>query len=171
MPFALTPEREKKLEEILARYPTKHAACIPVLHLCQEQHGWISEEVTLWVAERLGLSSAHVLGVSTFYSIFNNEPVGEHQIWVCHTLACALRGGEEIVKHCEKRLGIRCGETTADGKITLKTAECLASCGSGPVMQVDREYHENLTIERVDAILDRLQAGGDAADHSTDDSG
>jgi NADH-quinone oxidoreductase subunit E len=156
MTFALTPERATKLEQILARYPTKMAATIPLLHLCQEQNGWISDEILEWVARRLDLSAAHVKGVATFYTLFNKQPVGRHQVWVCRTLSCALRGADGLLHHCEKRLGIHAGETTRDGKITLRTAECLASCGSAPMIQVDRDYHENLTRERVDAILDRL---------------
>jgi len=155
-PFALSPEREKRLEEILARYPSKQPALIPVLHLCQEQHGWISEEVIVWAAARLGLSSAHVKGVVTFYTLFNKEPPGRHQVWVCRTLSCALAGADDILHHCEKKLGVHPGETTRDGRITLRTAECLASCGTGPMMQVDRDYHENLTPATVDQILDRL---------------
>jgi NADH-quinone oxidoreductase subunit E len=158
MPFALSPERDKRLREILARYPNKMAACIPVMHLAQEENGgWLSDEATRWVAGELGLSTAHVFGVATFYSLFHTAPVGRHQIWVCRTLSCALRGAEEILAHCEKRLGIHCGETTADGAVTLRTAECLASCGTAPMMQVDRDYHENLTRERVDVILERLR--------------
>jgi NADH-quinone oxidoreductase subunit E len=154
--FALSPEREKQLDEILARYPNKMAATIPVLHLCQEQHGWISDEIMVWVAARLGVSSAHVKGVATFYTLFNKEPAGRHQVWVCRTLSCALNGSDAILHHCEKRLGVHAGETTKDGRVTLRTAECLASCGTAPMMQVDREYHENLTIAAVDKILDRL---------------
>src|ERR1700722_13972642 len=105
-PFALTPEREKQFEDILARYPNKQAACIPVLHLCQEQHGWISDEITEWVARRLGVAAAHVKGVVTFYTLFNQHPVGTHQVWVCRTLPCALRGAYEGIDPCEKRLGI-----------------------------------------------------------------
>lgn len=157
MPFALTPERERELTEILSRYPTKMAACIPALHLCQDQHGWISEEVILWVAHRLDLPPAHVKGVVTFYTLFNQHPVGKHQVWVCRTLPCALRGAGDVLAHCEKRLGIKAGETTADGKVTLKTAECLASCGTAPMVQVDKEYHENLTLAQVDTILDKLR--------------
>ena len=157
MPFALTPERDKELDEILTRYPTRMAACIPALHLCQDQAGWISEEAILWVANRLDLPPAHVKGVVTFYTLFNQHPVGKHQLWVCRTLPCALRGAGEVLEHCEKRLGIKPGETTADGQITLRTAECLASCGTAPMIQVDKTYHENLTIPQVDAILDRLQ--------------
>jgi NADH-quinone oxidoreductase subunit E len=154
--FALSPEREKHVEEILSRYPNRQAACIPVLHVCQEQNGWISDEITAWVAARLGLSSAHVKGVVTFYTLFNKEPVGKHQVWVCRTLSCALRGSDALLHHCEKRLGIHVGETTKDGKVTLRTAECLASCGTAPMMQVDKDYHENLTTAEADRILDRL---------------
>ena len=154
--FALSPEREKHVEEILARYPNPKAACIPVLHVCQEQNGWISEEVMQFVADRLSLSTAHVKGVVTFYTLFNKEPVGKHQVWVCRTLSCALRGSDEILHHCEKRLGITPGQTTKDGKVTLRTAECLASCGTAPMMQVDKDYYENLTTAEVDRILDRL---------------
>jgi NADH-quinone oxidoreductase subunit E len=154
--FALSPEREKHVEEILARYPNPKAACIPVLHVCQEQIGWISEEVMQFVADRLSLSTAHVKGVVTFYTLFNKEPVGKHQVWVCRTLSCALRGSDEILHHCEKRLGVSPGQTTKDGKVTLRTAECLASCGTAPMMQVDKDYYENLTTAEVDRILDRL---------------
>src|SRR5688572_27714937 len=157
MAFALSEEHERKLTEILSRYPNKMAACIPTLHLCQEANeNWVSDEVVHFVAQRLELSTAHVKGVATFYHLFNREKPGKHQVWVCHTLSCALRGGESIVKHCEKKLGVKLGETTPDGKVTLRTAECLASCGSGPMMQVNRDYHENLTPESVDRILDGL---------------
>lgn len=157
MPFVLSADREQKLTEILTRYPTKMAACIPLLHLCQEQNGWVSEEVVAYVSQRLDLSSAHVQGVVTFYTLFNQQPVGRHQVWVCRTLPCALRGAEGILHHCEKKLGIKPGETTADGAITLRTAECLASCGTAPMMQVDTHYHENLSTEKVDEILEKLR--------------
>ena len=156
MPFALSPERERKLQEILERYPTKMAATIPVLHLCQEQEGWVSGEVMQWVSHKLDVSPAHVQGVVTFYTLFNQKPVGKHQVWVCRTLPCALKGGLDVLHHCEKKLGIHAGETTADGKVTLRSAECLASCGTAPMMQVDKDYHENLTRERVDEILRKL---------------
>jgi NADH-quinone oxidoreductase subunit E len=157
MAFALTEDRERELQDILSRYPTKMAACIPVLHLCQDQNGWVSDEVVEYVATRLDLPPAHVKGVVTFYTLFNQQPVGKHQVWVCRTLPCALRGAYDVLHQCEKRLGIHAGETTKDGKITLRTAECLASCGTAPMMQVDKDYHENLTPERVDALLTRLQ--------------
>jgi NADH-quinone oxidoreductase subunit E len=158
MAFALSEERERELREILSRYPNKMAACIPVLHLCQEANGnWVSDEVIQFVAQRLELGSAHVKGVATFYTLFNREPPGAHQVWVCRTLSCALRGADDILHQCERKLGIHAGETSKDGKVTLRTAECLASCGSAPMIQVDKTYYENLTPEKLDEILDRLR--------------
>jgi NADH-quinone oxidoreductase subunit E len=159
MSFALTPDRERELADILTRYPTQMAACIPALHLCQEQNGYIDDNVIAWVSMRLDLPPAHVKGVVTFYTLFNQHKVGKHQLWVCRTLPCALRGAGELLAHCETRLGIKAGETTADGKVTLRTAECLASCGTAPMVQIDKEYHENLTVADVDKLLDGLARG------------
>lgn len=157
MAFSLSEENERKFADILTRYPNKMAACIPVLHLCQDANdNWVSEDVIHFVAQRLELSTAHVQGVATFYHLFNREKPGKHQVWVCRTLSCALRGGEDLLHHCEKRLRVHAGQTTADGKITLRTAECLASCGSAPMMQVDKTYYENLTTAEVDRVLDGL---------------
>jgi NADH-quinone oxidoreductase subunit E len=161
MAFALSEERERELNRIIARYPNKMAACIPVLHLCQEANdNWVSDEVIAYVAGKLELSTAHVKGVVTFYTLFNQHKPGKHQVWVCRTLSCALRGSEKILQHCEKKLGIQAGETTKDGRITLRTAECLAACGTAPVMQVDKQYYENLGIEEVDRLLERLKYEG-----------
>ncbi len=154
MAFVLSEAHERELSEILSRYPNKMAACIPVLHLCQNANdNWVSPEVIQFVSERLDLSAAHVKGVVTFYTLFNQHRPGKHQVWVCRTLSCALRGSDAILEHCERRLGIGVGETTADGKFTLRTAECLASCGTAPMMQVDKTYYEGLTPEKVDEIL------------------
>jgi NADH-quinone oxidoreductase subunit E len=154
MAFVLSEAHERELAEILARYPNKMAACIPVLHLCQNANeNWVSPEVIQFVSERLQLSAAHVQGVVTFYTLFNQHRPGKHQVWVCRTLSCALRGSDAILAHCERRLGVHVGQTTADGKVTLRTAECLASCGTAPMMQVDKTYYENLTPEKVDEIL------------------
>jgi NADH-quinone oxidoreductase subunit E len=156
MPFVLSADREREMTEILSRYPNRRAACIPLLHLCQEQHGYVSDDVVAFVAHRLDMSPAQVKGVVTFYTLLHTEPVGKHQVWVCKTLSCALRGAEHILSQCEKKLGIHVGETSADGKVTLRTAECLASCGTAPMMQVDKTYYENLTPAEVDRILDRI---------------
>jgi NADH-quinone oxidoreductase subunit E len=157
MAFVLSEDDERAMAEILSRYPNKMAACIPVLHLCQRANGgWVSPEAIELVAGRLSLSTAHVKGVVTFYSLFNERPPGKHQVWVCRTLSCALRGGEDLLEHCKRRLGVEEGHTTADGRVTLRTAECLASCGTAPMMQVDQVYYENLTPEKVDQILSQL---------------
>jgi NADH-quinone oxidoreductase subunit E len=128
-----------------------------MLQACQDANqGYVSAEVTDYVARRLGLSLAQVEGVVTFYSHLRQKPPGKHQVWVCHTLSCALRGGEELLCRCEQKLGIRRGQTTPDGRITLRTAECLASCGTAPVVRIDHEYRENVTPEELDRLLDRL---------------
>ncbi|HEX9298457.1 MAG TPA: NADH-quinone oxidoreductase subunit NuoE [Polyangiaceae bacterium] len=156
MPFVLSADRQREMTAILARYPNRQAACIPVLHLCQDQEGYVSEDAIIFVAEKLAMSPAQVKGIVTFYTLFNTEPVGKHQVWVCRTLSCALRGAQDIIAHCEKKLGVHVGQTTRDGKVTLRTAECLASCGTAPMMQVDKRYYENLTQAEVDRILDRI---------------
>lgn len=155
MAFALTPEREKEVEELLSRYPTTRAALIPILWVCQRQNGWVSPEVIQWVADRLELSTAQVKGVVTFYTMFHQEPVGENVIWVCRTLSCDLRGAKAIQEHLEEKLGCHAGGTSKDGKFTVLKAECLAACGQAPMVQINDDYHENLTLEEVDAILDR----------------
>jgi len=158
MPFALTSEREKQVDELLKRYPNARAALIPVLWVCQRQHGWLSQEVQDWVAQRLELSTATVKGVVTFYTMFFEKPVGEHVIWVCRTLSCDLLGGKAIQEHLEQRLGCHAGGTSADGKFSLMKAECLAACGQAPMVQIDDDYHENLTIEALDKIIDSVSA-------------
>jgi NADH-quinone oxidoreductase subunit E len=157
MAFSLNADDTRKLDEILARYPNKMAACIPVLHLCQRANeNWVSEAVIEFVAKTLDLSTAHVKGVVTFYTLFNQHKPGKHQVWVCRTLSCALRGSDRILEHCEKRLGCHAGATSKDGKVTLRTAECLASCGTAPMMQINDKYYENLSIEQVDKLIDEL---------------
>lgn len=155
--FDFTPESKKKLKEILRRYPDPKAAVLPVLWLAQGQNGWISDEVCEAVAAELDLPPAHVLGVSTFYTMFNNKPVGRYLIQVCSTLSCSLMGADHIFDYLSNKLGIRNGESTADGKFTLMKVECLASCGTAPMMQVNADYYENLTEEKIDGILDGLE--------------
>lgn len=156
MAFTLSDEKEKVVDELIARYPTKAAACIPVLHLCQQQKGWVSPEVIDYVAGRLGMSTSQVKGVVTFYTMYHQHEVAPHVIWVCRTLSCELRGAKAIQQHLEERLGCKAGGTSRDGKVTLLTAECLASCGTAPMVQLDDEFREDLTLEAVDAMLDEL---------------
>ena len=153
MAFALTPEREREVDELVTRYPTKRAALIPTLWVCQRQHGWLPPEAMAWVAERLELSTAQVKGVVTFYTMFFQEPVGKNVIWVCRTLSCDLRGAKVVQEHLEAKLGCHAGETSKDGKFTLLKAECLAACGQAPMIQINDDYFENLDLAKVDEIL------------------
>jgi len=156
MAFELSAERSQRLDQIVARYPSAMAATLPALRLVQEEVGWVPVEAMHWVSSRLGVPVAHVQGVATFYTLFHKEPVGKHVIQVCRTLSCAIRGGAALLAQCEKRLGVSVGGTKGD--FTLEHAECLASCGTAPVLTVNDEFHENLTAEKVDAILDRIGA-------------
>ncbi len=153
MPFTLTPEREAVAKQLIERYPVPRAACIPLLHLCQQQQGWISPEAIAYVAARLDMATAQVQGVVTFYTSFYQEPVAPNVIWVCRTLSCDLRGGKVIQEHLEKKLGCTPGHNSRDGKFTLRKAECLAACGQAPMVQINDEFHENLTLEKLDRII------------------
>ena len=164
MAFALTPEREQQVDDILTRYPERRAALLPVLWLCQRQNGWISPDVVEYVSERLALSTSIIKGVVTFYTMFFDEPVGENVVWVCRTLSCDLRGGRAIQEHLENKLGCTAGHTSSDGKFTLLKAECLAACGQAPMVQINDFYYENLDVELLDRIIDtHASKGADAA--------
>jgi NADH-quinone oxidoreductase subunit E len=147
----------RRLDELVGRYPEKRSALIPILHEVQTELGYLSPEAIRWVAEFLGLSPADVMSVASFYDMLWLEPVGRHVIGVCHNLTCSLLGAEPLIRHLESRLGIRVGETTADGEISLRRLECLASCGSAPAIQVDGIYHEQMTPEKLDALLANLR--------------
>lgn len=156
MAFSLSDEMEKVVDELIARYPTTRAACIPVLHLCQEKQGWVSPDVIDYVAGRLDMSTAQVKGVVTFYTMYHQREVAPNVVWVCRTLSCDLRGAKTIQEHLEKRLGCGVGGTSRDGKVTLLKAECLASCGTAPMIQLNDAFHEDLDVAKMDAILDEL---------------
>jgi NADH-quinone oxidoreductase subunit E len=144
------------VQRITRRYPEgrQKSALLPVLHIAQsENNGWLSAEVMDYVASLLHILPIEVYEVATFYSMFNLQPVGNCVIEVCRTGPCWLHGGEEILDHFRKRLGIKPGETTADGLFTLKTVECLAACGNAPVVQVGTRYLENMTTEKADQLL------------------
>ena len=150
------PEFEKKVDELVARYPQPQAALLPVLWAVQRMQGWVGLASEEWVGRRLGLSAAHVHGAVTFYTLYKQRPSGKYHIQVCTTLSCMLRGCDELVSHLGRKLGIRPGETTPDGKYSLVCVECLGSCDTAPMFQLNDDYHENLTPEAVDRLLDRL---------------
>ncbi len=151
------------VQKIMKRYPEgrQKSALIPVLHIAQaEFDGWLSPAVMDYVASIIGIQPIEVYEVASFYSMFNMKPVGKCLIEVCRTSSCWLMGAEDVVKHIEKKLHIKDGETSADGQFTLKTVECLGSCGTAPMMQVGADYYENLTLEKVDSLLDQWKAEG-----------
>lgn len=147
-------ERMKKLEP---RYPTRVALMLPALHAAQEEYGWLPDEVLDEVASYIECHPAQVREVASFYTMFNLKPVGKYHLKICTNVACALRGAEDIMEHCEKRFGIQAGETTADRKFTLHHEECLGACGTAPAMMLNDDYHENLTIEKTDELIDKLK--------------
>jgi NADH-quinone oxidoreductase subunit E len=155
-------EKLAKVQEIIARYPEgkQKSALMPLLHLAQEEWGWLSVETMDYVAGLLSLEPIEVYEVATFYTMYNLKPVGKHVFEVCHTGPCMLRGSDDIIAYIKEKLGIGVGETTADGLFTLKTAECLGACGYAPMMQHGKYYREHLTKEKIDQIIEecRIQA-------------
>ncbi len=150
------PEFEKRVDELVALYPEPRAALLPVLWEVQHNKGWIDAECEVWVADRLGVSPAHVHGAVTFYTMYKQRPSGKYHVQVCTTVSCMLRGSDELMAHLEQKLGIKEGEITEDGRFSLMRVECLGSCGTAPMFQLNDDYHENLTHDRVDRILDEL---------------
>ena len=157
MTVEFSQETLKKFDEIVRRYPKQEAAMLPVLYLAQEEFGYLSQEAIEYVAKMMGSPVAQVYGVVTFYTMLNMKPIGRHHIQVCRTLPCALKGAEGITAFLESKLGIAPGETTPDGRFTLSEAECLASCGTAPMMQVNDAYYEDLNEKKIDEILGRLK--------------
>lgn len=150
----------KEIDQWIAKYPPeqKQSAVLPALTIVQEYNkGWLSEELMQAVADYLEMPKIAVFEVATFYSMFELKPVGRHKICVCTNISCMLRGSEKIVNHLEERLGIGFNETTADGKVTLKEVECLGACANAPVFHLGKRYYEDLTPEKVDAILNELE--------------
>lgn len=152
----LTPELRAEFDELVARYPQRRAALIPILHRVQEERGWISNEAMAAVADYLGIAPVDVLGVVTFYPMFRRQPAGRHVVSVCKNISCHLTGAETILAAIERRFGVRPGETTADQRFTLQSVQCLGACGYGPMMDVDGTYHEHLTPEKAVEILEGL---------------
>jgi NADH-quinone oxidoreductase subunit E len=156
-------EALKTAHQIIARYPAgkEKSALIPLLHLAQaEFDGWLSPEAMDCVSALLGIQPIEAYEVASFYSMFNLKPVGKCVLEVCRTSSCWLMGAEDVVRHIEKKLGIHAGETTTDGMFTLKTVECLGSCGTAPMLQCGADYYENLTLEKVDTLINRLKDDG-----------
>jgi NADH-quinone oxidoreductase subunit E len=160
-----------KTKQLISRYPEgRHkSALLPLLHLAQSEFdGWLSVPVMDYVASLLNIKPIEVYEVATFYSMYNQQPVGKCLIEVCRTGPCWLRGADDVVAQIETKLGIKDGETTADGKFTLKTVECLGSCGTAPMLQCGAEFYENLTPEKVDLLIEKLSTANERSSYLKD---
>jgi NADH-quinone oxidoreductase subunit E len=149
----------QEYQRILRRYPVKRAAIMPVLWLAQKEFGHLSAEVQQCVADLMGFPLAWVSGVASFYTMYYKKPIGRYHLQVCTNVSCMLRGSDDILQVIEERLKVGLGETTKDGKFSLDEVECLASCGTAPMMQVNEDFHENLTPESTRELIERLARG------------
>lgn len=156
MPLAFGPEAEREIDEIAGRYPERMGALIPVLYVALREFGVLSDDVLDLVAKRLDLPPAKVLNTATFYTMLHRRRTGRVHVQVCRTVSCFLRGSDRLLACAERKLGVGPGETTADGRFSLEEAECLAACGTAPVVRVGERYHEGLTPEAFERLLDEL---------------
>jgi NADH-quinone oxidoreductase subunit E len=157
-------------KEIIGRYPKARSATIPLLHLSQQQNGYVTTEAMSHIAELVGASAAEILGTATFYEMFKFEPVGKYLVNICGTMSCQLLGADELMHHAEQRLGVKAGGTTSDGMFTLEHAECQAACTEAPNMQVNYRHCHRMTTAAFDQLIDDLAAGrldGEIPPHGT----
>ena len=162
----LKPVTLSKIDEVITHYPVKRSATLPLLHLIQEEVGCISNEAIEWVAQKLELQPINVYEVVTFYPMFRQKPIGRRHIKVCRTLSCALTGGYKVCAQFQKEFGCQTGEISADGEVTIEFVECLASCGTGPVVMIDDDLHENVDCEQAKKLSDQIKAAAQARIHS-----
>jgi NADH-quinone oxidoreductase subunit E len=155
----LSPENLEVALEILSRYPVKKSALIPLLHLAQEQDGWVADDAMEHIAELVECTPAEVIGTCTFYEMFKRKPVGRYMVNICTNISCQLLGGEELLHHAEHALGVKAGGTTPDGLFTIEDVECIAACTEAPCLQINYRYFHKITTGELDQVLDDLRAG------------
>jgi NADH-quinone oxidoreductase E subunit len=155
-PATFSAEVEKEIDWHLAKYPVIRSAILPLMFIVQRERGYLDPAGVLYLANRLSLRITDIWEVATFYSMIQTDPVGKYHIQICKTLSCKILGEPRITEHVCNKLGIKPGETSADGRFTVSLVECLGSCGTAPMFQINFDYHENLTPEKVDQILDAL---------------
>jgi NADH-quinone oxidoreductase subunit E len=153
----LKPATLQHIDEVITHYPVKRSAALPLLHLVQEDQGYLSDEAIEWIATRLELQPINIYELVTFYPMFRRQPVGRRHIKVCRTLSCALTGGHQVCDEFQKEFGVGLGETSADGEVTVEFVECLASCGSGPVAMIDDDLHERLDCAKVKTLCNQIK--------------
>jgi NADH-quinone oxidoreductase E subunit len=155
----LSQKAIEEIEALKARYPSSRSALMPALYIAQDENGgYLSKEALRDVADVMGLTPADVESVASFYSMYNKRPVGKYMIEVCINISCSLLGAQQLAQHIEERLGVPIGENTPDGLFTVKRVECMAACGGAPAIQVNGLFHENMTPERFDELIEQLRA-------------
>ena len=160
----LKPATLEKIEGVITHYPVKRSAALPLLHLVQEDQGYIAPEAIEWIAEKLGLQPVNVYELVTFYPMFRQQPIGRRHIKVCRTLSCALVGGVPVGEEFRRQFACDREATSADGEVTVEFVECLASCGTGPVVMIDEELHERVDVARARELAEQIKA--EAAAHA-----
>jgi len=153
-------EFEQRFAEMITHYPTKRSVLVPTLLYAQDEVGYVSDEVISELARRLALTQLEVRNVISYYSMLTTKPRGKYNVQVCTNIACMLRGGEEIFEHCQQKLGIGHKGTTADGLFSLEEVECIGGCSWAPAVQVNYDFHENITTEKMDSVLDEYRKKG-----------
>lgn len=155
----MTAEQMKDIDQWVAKYPAeqKQSAVMSTLRIVQEAHGYLTPELMDAVADYLDMAPIAVYEVASFYTMYEHQPVGRHSINVCTNISCLLRDSKGVVDHLQKKLNVTLGDTTTDGRFTLRSVECLGACVNAPMMQVDKDYHENLTVESIDKVLEQYQ--------------
>lgn len=156
-PFAFDAERDAEFERLVKRYPTRESMILPALWLTQEQEGWISAEAMAYIADRIGTFATKVYEAATFYTMYNLEPKGKYHMCVCRTLSCWLREKQEIVDYLRDEIGIKPGQISEDGKFSLEEVECLGHCGTAPIVQLNGEFHEEMDVDKMKALLATLE--------------
>ena len=156
----LSEALKRKFDEVVARYPVKRSAIVPLLMFAQDEAGYVTDEAIEEIARRVGVRPIEVVEDIGYYSMLHRHPIGRYNFQVCTNISCMLRGGEEILHHCSKRLGIGHKQTTPDGMFSLEEVECLGACCGAPAMQINYDYYENLTPEEIDRLIDELKKKG-----------
>ncbi len=153
---SFSPEVEAEIDRHLAKYPVPRSSILPLMFIVQRERGYLDPPGVAYLAKRLSLRITDIWEVATFYSMLHTKPIGKYHIQICRTLSCKLLGAGKITEHCSQKLGIKPGETSADSRFTISEVECLGSCGTAPMFQINFDYHENLTPDKVDQILNSL---------------
>lgn len=157
MAFSVSDRGKQRLEELKKRYPKPQSAVMSALYIVQEENGFISDEAIDWIAGEVGLAPVHVLELATFYTMYRRKPLGKYHVQVCRTLSCALCGAKKLMEKMQERYGIAPGEVTADGMFSYEYVECLGSCGTAPMCEINDTYFENLTAEKLEDVLERIE--------------